>query len=333
MTEREIVAVDIGGTHARFAIATIRSQPHSRPASGWRDVVRLDHVEKLITSDHPGLEAAWEAYGRRLPRPLPPVAAIAIAAPVEGAVIRLTNNAWQIDKAAMQARLGLHSLLFLNDFGAIGHAAAQLGHAGLRHVAGPDTGLPEQGVVSIVGPGTGLGVAILLTGAHPRVIETEGGHIGLAPTDQAQDTLLAWLYRRHHRLSAERLVSGPGLVAIMEGLAAIEGIAAPELSAPEAWNAALAGHDPLAARAFDIFCQLFGSVCGDFVLAHGASALVLAGGITERIGDRLRSSLAFRRGFAAKGRFEARMGTIPIRRIAHAEPGLLGAAAALAAGD
>ena len=319
-SRREVVAVDIGGTHARFAIATL---------AGSR-VVALDHVEKLMTSDYAGLEGAWEAYDALLDRPIPLEAGVAIAGPADLPVLKLTNNTWVIDKAQAAARLGLARLLFVNDFGAIGHATAQLGSTGLCHVAGPDHGLPEQGVVSIVGPGTGLGVAMLLTGAQPRVIETEGGHVGFASTDKVQDAVLAWLHTRHKRVSVERIVSGPGLLAIMAALAGLEGLPEPAMADKDAWAAALDGTDDLAVRALDIFCRCFGSACGDFVLAQGAAALVLAGGITERIGDRLATS-AFWRCFTAKGRFEERMAAIPVRRITHPQPGLLGAAAALAA--
>ena len=319
-TRREAVAVDIGGTHARFAIATL---DHGR-------VTALDHVEKLMTGDYAGLEEAWQAYENLVARPLPREAGVALAGPADAPVLKLTNNKWVIDRCQLVARLGLERLSIINDFGAIGHATAQLGGAGLCHVAGPDHPLPERGVVSIVGPGTGLGVAMLLTGAPPRVIETEGGHVGFAPTDNVQDAVLAWLHTRHKRVSVERIVSGPGLLAILAALAAIEGREEPALTDREAWSAALDGTDETAVRALDIFCRCFGSACGDFVLSQGASALVLAGGITERIGDRLNAS-AFWRCFTAKGRFEERMAAIPVRRITHPQPGLLGAAAALAA--
>ncbi len=320
MTEFEAVSVDIGGTHARFAIARIRDN----------QVESLGDIQKLLTSAHESLEDAWAAYGRSLARDLPLYAAIAIAGPVDSPVISVTNNHWRIDKAGLATHLGLEHTYFLNDFGAVGYATAQGEQAGLRHVIGPQVPLPANGVVSIVGPGTGLGVAILLNGRHPQVIETEGGHVGFASTDPLQDAVLAWLHTRHKRVSVERIVSGPGLLAIACGLAAVEGQPVPTIDDRECWSAALAGSDALAVRALDIFCHCFGSVCGDFVLAHGASALVLAGGITERLGDRLRSS-SFASGFTAKGRFQQRMAGIPVSRITHAEPGLLGAAAALAA--
>ncbi|MBS0475060.1 MAG: glucokinase, partial [Proteobacteria bacterium] len=218
-----------------------------------------------------------------------------------------------------------------NDFGAVGHAVARAGADNFIHLAGPDVGLPAAGTISIVGPGTGLGVANVWrdgTGDY-RVQATEGGHIDFAPLDNIEDAILARLRQRYRRVSAERVVSGPGLVDIYEALAAMEGRAIQHVDDRTLWGLGTSGEDSLAAAAVDRFCLALGSFAGDIALAQGASAVVIAGGLGLRIKDTLlRSGFANR--FIAKGRFEALMAALPVRLITHPQPGLFGAAAAFA---
>lgn len=316
----DIVAVDIGGTNARFALARIE---------GGR-VARLDPPVTLKTSDYPSFESAWDAFVAHLDHPAPRFAGIAVASPVAGDAITLTNNAWILRPASLDARLGLDGHVLINDFGAIGHAVAHLGPDDLRSLCGPDAPLPREGVISIIGPGTGLGVAqILRVEGRSHVIETEGGHIGFAPSDPVEDAILGHLRHRFGRVSVERLCCGPGLAHICEALAAYEGRRIGPVTAEWAWTQARAGSDPLALAALDRFCMILGTVAGDIALAHGAHAVVVAGGLGQRIADYLPNS-AFAARFAAKGRFAAAMERLPVKIITRAEPGLIGAAAAFA---
>src|SRR6185369_10388775 len=126
------------------------------------------------------------------------------------------------DPAAISAELGLDRLLAINDFAAVSHAVAQLPDEFFIHLCGPDRPLPRDGVISVIGPGTGLGIGQLLRfgdGTY-RVIETEGGHADFAPLDEVEDRILAYLRQRHHRVSVERILSGPGLANIAEALGA-----------------------------------------------------------------------------------------------------------------
>jgi glucokinase len=312
----ELVAADIGGTHCRFAIATRQDGR-----------ITLSHETKLKVADHASLQTAFEAYREGLGRPVPHHAAIAVAAPVEGELLKLTNNPWVIRPALTAERLGLESAILVNDFAAVAHAISVCEPTDLAHVAGPDEGLPQSGVVSVIGPGTGLGVAMLLTGTRPRVIATEGGHVDFAPLDSLEDMVLGALRARFRRVSVERVVAGPGLANILSALAAIEGRAVPSRDDKALWEAALIEKEPLAEAAFDRWCLALGSVVGDLALAQGADAVVLAGGMLPRVQHLLPTS-GFHARFMAKGRFEGRMAAIPIRRIVHPEPGLLGAAAA-----
>ncbi len=316
----EIVAADIGGTNARFAIAEV--------ARGR--VVRLDDPVTLHTADHGSFQLAWQAFGEALGRALPRAAAIAIAGPVQGEVLKLTNNPWIIRPALIDEKLGVDRHVLINDFGAVGHAVAQCGPEHFRHLCGPHVTLPAEGVISIVGPGTGLGVAQLVRRAgHDLVIETEGGHIDFAPLDTLEDGILAFLRARYRRVSIERIVSGPGLAGIYEALASNQGRAVVHGDDKALWTAALTGADSLAVAALDRFCLTLGSVAGDVALTQGGAAVVIGGGLGLRIADHLPRS-GFAQRFAAKGRFEARMAEIPVKLITHPQPGLFGAAGAFA---
>ncbi len=316
----DLVVADIGGTHARFAVATVEAGR----------VVALGEPVTLRTADYASLQTAWRAFGATLARPLPRAAAIAVASPIGGEVIRLTNNPWMIRPALISERLGVDQYVLLNDFGAVGHAAAQAPDKAFEHLCGPDVPLPGLGVTTVCGPGTGLGVAQLLrtaTGYH--VLETEGGHIGFAPHDAVEDALVTRLRARFTRVSAERVCAGPGIVPIYETLAAIEGRTVAGLDDKALWAAALKGCDSLALAALDRFCLALGSVAGDLALAQGAKAVVIAGGLGLRLKDRLALS-GFAERFAAKGRFRQLMASLPVKLITLAQPGLFGAAAAFA---
>lgn len=316
----EVVAVDIGGTHARFAIAEV--------AKG--QVLALGPETVLKTAEHASFQTAWEAFASHVGRELPRAAGIAVACPVRGEVLELTNNPWVIRPALIPAKLAVDAFTLVNDFGAVGHAVAQCGTAHLRHLCGPDRPLPDAGVISIVGPGTGLGVAhVLRRQGRYFVSETEGGHIDFAPLDALEDAMLERLRAQYRRVSAERIVSGPGLANILAALGAIEGRAVPPGDDKALWTMALEGSDSLATAALDRFCLSLGAVAGDIALAQGASAVVIAGGLGLRLADHLpRSGFAHR--FTAKGRFEAMMAQMPVKLITHPQPGLFGAAAAFA---
>ncbi|HYI41453.1 MAG TPA: glucokinase [Allosphingosinicella sp.] len=316
----EIVAIDIGGTHARFALAEVE---------GGR-VLRLGEPCTFKTAEHEGLETAWAAFEAAIGRPLPPAAGIALAGPTRGETLKLTNNPWVIRPAWIAGRLGTGRYTLVNDLGAVAHAVAQLGDAHFTHLCGPDRPLPE-GVISIVGPGTGLGVAQLLRhGGGYHVIETEGGHSDFAPLDDLEDRILAQLRRRYGRVSVERIASGRGLSNLYEALAAIEGRDIRLRDEKALWQAAMAGADDLAAAAFDRFCLALGAVAGDIALTQGARSVVIGGGLGLRLAGHLPGS-GFRDRFVAKGRFERRMAEMPVRIITYAQPGLFGAAAAFAA--
>lgn len=314
--KREIVAGDIGGTNARFCLAELEGEK----------IVSLSETVKIKTKDHDSFAGAWAAFEAELGRDLPKEAAIAVACPVQGEVLKLTNNPWILRPAALKQEMELEALTFVNDFGAVGHALSQLQPHDYRHLAGPERDLPANGVITVLGPGTGLGVAhVLRQGGKAHVLESEGGHIGYAPLDEFEDALLARLRTRHGRVSAERVVSGPGLREIYKMLAKLENSLPHFIEDAALWQAGISGTDPLAAAAVQRFCLTLGAVAGDYALAHGAQAVVIAGGIVPRLAEILPET-GFARRFAAKGRFQSMLAEMPVKLITHPEPGLLGAA-------
>lgn len=317
----DLVAIDVGGTHARFALAGISGD----------GAITLGEPVTLHTRDHASFQSAWEHFARDQGGSLPPAVAIAIAGPVDEEIIRFTNNPWVIRPALIPDKLGVARHTVINDFGAVGHAVARLPDSDFTHLCGPEGPLPATGTLSVVGPGTGLGVAHVWrsgTGDY-RVQATEGGHIDYAPLDSIEDAILARLRQRHRRVSVERVVAGPAIVDIYETLAALEDRPVRRLDDRTLWQLGTGGEDTLAAAAVDRFCLSLGSVSGDIALAQGGSGVVIAGGLGLRLRETLiRSGFAQR--FRAKGRFEGLMARLPVKLITHPQPGLFGAVAAYA---
>ena len=314
INENLALVADIGGTNARFALADLSD-----------GLPRLSNQETLPTADFASLPHAAEYYlGKHKAKPTR--ASFAVACPVTGDEIRLTNRAWAFSQRELQASLGLQRQLVINDFGAAAMAALAIGDSDrvILH------GTPESqrnGPITVIGPGTGLGVA-LLVGDDQRgwqVVETEGGHVSFAPQVAEEQRIADWVAARHHgRCSNERLLSGLGLSYIDAVLAERETLREPA----DIVSAALDGNDVMARRTLARFCSIFGSVVGDAALIHGAKTVAIAGGIIPRFVPYLRAS-AFRERFLAKGRFASYLESVSMHVITHESPGLIGAAAAL----
>jgi glucokinase len=316
----EIVVSDIGGTHARFAIASI--------GSGG---IELTEPVTLATADYPTLPDAWQAFAASVGKPLPRDASLALAAPIVGDHIPLTNNPWSIRRSELRETLGIDRYTLLNDFAAIGHAVASAPSANFEHLTGPEIDIPPQGAITIIGPGTGLGVALVWRNPNGtyHVQATEGGHVEFAPVDEFDDALVALLRPRYGRVVNERVVAGPGIVAIHQVLAESRGCSVPQLDDRTLWQMGTSGEDSLAAAAVERFCLSLGSMAGDFALAHGSQAVVIAGGLGQRISEQLHGS-GFAGRFCAKDPYQRLMEAIPVKLITHPQPGLYGAAAAFA---
>lgn len=307
-----IAVADVGGTNARFALAEV--------AQG--DVRELGEPVVLAAKDHAGIAEAWQAFGAALGEPLPRHAAFGLAGPVTGGPVHFVNSHWVVDPASLHGELGLDGSLLLNDFGAMAHAAHALPPGDLVHLLGPEAPLPQRGAISVIGPGTGLGVAVLQRRDEgPIILETEGSHIHFAPLDADETRICAAISARHGRVSVERVVSGPGLGEVVRAFNPGD-----DRDDASLWAAAIAGEEP---RALDLFLASYGAAVGDLALAHGALGVVLTGGLTQRLRALLPQS-RFHARFCDKGRYRARMESIPIKLITHPQPGLFGAAAAYA---
>lgn len=312
---------DVGGTNARLAWQAGPGQP-------------LQDVRALPTSDHPTLEAAIRYYLASGGHPWPKALAFGIATPVQGDQVRMTNHAWAFSIQALQAALGLDRVVVLNDFTALALALPDLGPT-QRRAVGPVSAAPTgpRSPVGLIGPGTGLGVSGLLPVGEQGwlPIAGEGGHVSLAPADEREFRVLAWLTARHGHASAERAISGAGLEDLYHALAELQGIAGIQrLPAAEISRRGFAGEDPLCRAALDLMCAWLGSVAGNLALTLGARAGVyLGGGILPRLGGLLDAS-AFRARFEAKGRFAPWLAQVPTWLIvAESSPALWGAARAL----
>ena len=314
---------DIGGTNARFALVDL-----SAPG------IELRESKSLANADFASLQHAIEHYLAGVSAQ-PRRAALAVACPVGSDEIRLTNRAWSFSQRELQATLGLSELRMLNDFGAVAWAIPALQADDLVTLHGTFE-TPLQGPISVLGPGTGLGVALLVGSPQCgwQVVETEGGHVGFAPIGDEERAISAWLTAQHGRTSTERLLCGKGLSeidAVLRSAGAETSLEMPPLRDPaDVVQTALEGHDIPARQALARFCAVLGSVAGDCALIHGARSVVIAGGIMPRFIPFLRSS-AFRERLLAKGRMAALLESVPIHVITHPHPGLLGAACALRA--
>ena len=329
------LVADIGGTNARFALTDLAA-PNAE----------LFESKSLRNADFASVQHAIEHYLGGVDAK-PGRAALAVASPVGLDEIRLTNRAWSFSRRELQRTLGLDELRMINDFGAVAWAIPSLQRDSLVTLHG-DASAPLRGPVSVLGPGTGLGVAQLV-GSHEHgwhAVETEGGHTSFAPIGDEERAIAAWLTAQHGRTSTERLLCGKGLseidlvlrggtavvpaTSLMPGESSLQrhGLRDPA----EIVAAALEGHDIAARQTLARFCAVLGSVAGDCALIHGARAVVIAGGIVPRFIPFLRSS-AFRERFLAKGRMAALLETVQIHVITHPQPGLLGAATALRSRD
>ena len=314
---------DIGGTNARFAWQADRD-------AAIGDVIVLPGAE------HASLADAITAYLNRLGRAAPPACAIAIANPIVGDVVKMTNHHWTFSIAALGAQFGFERLRVLNDFTALALALPALRADELRQVGGGQP-VPDA-AIALIGPGTGLGVSGLLPDGHGgRVpLEGEGGHVTLAGRTPLEHAVLQRIGERYGHTSAERAVCGQGLIDIHRALQAIETPDAPlvELDAAGITARALDGSDPGCDAAVDLFCSYLGTAAGNLALTLGArGGVYIGGGIVPRLGERFDRS-PFRTRFESKGRFAAYLADIPVFVIrAKQSPALLGAARALAASD
>lgn len=308
---------DIGATNARFGLAS--------PAA------ELLHTRTYGVGDYPSIGEAIAAYlAERGALPMPREGAVAIASPVTGDRVAMTNHPWSFSVAELRARLGFERLEVINDFTAVALALPRLGAADRMAVG---SGAPVEGTpMAVLGPGSGLGVSGLVPAPGGRWVPLtgEGGHASLPAQSERESAVLALMRRRFDHVSAERVLSGPGLVNLYNALAALEGVPAKSYTAAQITDPATGAADPLCAEATQLFCAMLGTVAGDLALTLGArGGVYVAGGIVPKLGAAFARS-PFRERFEAKGRLRAYLAPIPTYVVTHPLPAFLGCAALLA---
>jgi glucokinase len=314
---------DVGGTNARWAW---QAGPGQAPG----------HVQSLPTAGFATIADCIAAYLAAQGLPAPREVAFGIATAVTGDRVQMTNHAWSFSIEALNATLGTERVRVLNDFEALAHAVPLLGAGDLRAVGGGTA--QRDAALAVIGPGTGAGVSGLVPDGRGdwRVIVGEGGHVTLAAANAREASLLAVLRERFGHVSAERALSGPGLVNLYQALCVLDGLTAEPLDAAQVVQRALdspAGPSNSACtEALHCFAALLGTVAGNLALTLGArGGVYIGGGIVPRLGARF-AQLPFRARFEDKGRFSAYVAAIPTWVITAESPALVGAARALDVG-
>ncbi|MGH8055320.1 MAG: glucokinase [Stenotrophomonas sp.] len=313
-----LIGADVGGTYARL---------------GWAELVpgqpiQIRDFRRYACADYPSLAAILRHYMQSLRQPaaLPPVrhAVVAIAGLLDGDTLLNTNLAWPVSLAATQRDAGLERLELINDFVAVAQAMPHVDRTTLHRICGHGDDIPT-GPAVVLGPGTGLGVAVRLGTGTPSVLPSEAGHAALAANTALERDVLQLLSQRYEHIDNERVLSGPGLMALYACLCELRG-AAVRWRDPAELVAASRGGDLLAVESIQAFCGWMGSLAGDLALTFGARAVYLTGGVTGHIAAELHDG-AFQKRFVSKGALSPALRQVSVWRVDHGELGVLGALA------
>ncbi|MBK8174263.1 MAG: glucokinase [Rhodospirillales bacterium] len=305
---------DIGGTNVRFALV------------GEDDTV--ERVSVLQCADYPSLVGACEAYlGGLDAGSRPKRAALAVASPIKSDEVRMTNHPWVFSIDETRRQLGLAGLDVVNDFIAVALGLTRLSAADVRRVGGGEA--DPDAAIAVLGAGTGLGMAGLIrTHGGGRVpVSSEGGHVTLPAFDEREATVIAALRRTFGHVSAERVLSGPGLVNLYRAIGEVDGREIdPEMTPPECTARAMAGTCAISAEALRLFSVMLGTVAANLAVTFDArGGIYIAGGIVPKLGVHFAAE-NFRRRFEDKGRFRGYLETIPTAVIIHPLPAFIGLA-------
>jgi glucokinase len=306
---------DIGATNARFALA----QP-----DGAISIARV-----YALNDYTSLFDALDAYlCEEEPPAMPSRAALAVASPITSDDVALTNHAWEFSIAALRQHFRLHHLCVVNDFLATALAVPHLARSDRLQI-GPGTPA-NKAPIGVIGPGTGLGVGALLSASNGAVaLASEGGHVTMSPANAQESAVLDLMRRRYDHVSAERLLSGPGLINLYNALCELAGVPAAPFAPAQITNSRIWNEDLRTREATMMFCAMLGTVAGNLALTLGArGGVYIAGGIVPALGAVFAES-EFRRRFEDKGRMRGYLAPIPTYLVTRPLPALVGAAALL----
>lgn len=304
------VVADVGGTNIRLSVCCNESG-------------QLSHTRSYPCEHFVNLDMAIVHYSATLSAPISALC-VGIACPVDDDLVTMTNLNWQFSKQQLKQQLQLQSLFFINDYTAISLALPFLNDSEKIKIG---QGTPKkQGVTAVFGPGTGLGVSHIIYESDKWLsLDGEGGHCSFAPNSREQSDVLLLLQSQFGHVSAERLLSGQGLVNIYYSLASLAGEPVQFHEPKEVTAAALTNECPLATRSLDLFCEMMGGFAGNLALNLACTGGVyIAGGIVPRFVEFFQNSY-FRTYFEEKGRFKDYLTSIPTYLITHENPGLLGA--------
>ncbi len=306
------LVADIGGTNTRIALFDAEQQ-------------QFRALAEYLNADFPGLDAVIREWLTALQESAPASACIAAAAYHAGDQLRLVNCDWQFSRSELAREFGWSRAGWLNDFEANAHALPYLGGQDSRPLYSTAPHAADK--LAVVGPGTGFGGATLLQREGKAFAgSAEPGHMGLSPANELELALFRHLLNDFSDIYVELLVSGPGLVRIYQALCDLEGSASEALAPSEIAQRGMSQSDPVCSRALTVFCSLFGSACGDFIVANGTwGGLFIAGGITLKIIDFLENSEFLAR-LQCKGAMSEHLRAVPVHLITASHPGLIGAA-------
>ncbi len=318
--EKQYLVADLGGTNIRFGL--------SRPGT-----TGIRQIKKYGIRDYESVHHLLQVYLHDSDTKKGSIArcCFAIAGPIENQRVKMTNCDWEISATALNEALQIDCTVLINDFQAIAHSVThippngivQIGHLAFKAGGGP---------ISVIGPGTGLGAALLVPGGDGEytVVPTEGGHVALSARSEDELKIFDYWRSKGCRINREFFISGIGIERIFEALCIAAGRDDyKKLSVSQIQQTGCRREDELCERAMTIFCAFLGSAAGDQVLCTGSTGgLVLAGGILPKFVDFLQQS-PFRKRFESKGAMSAYTGKVPSALIVEDQPGLIGAAAFL----
>jgi glucokinase len=307
---------DIGGTYARFALET--------------DKGNFERIVSLRCADYPDFQSAVSAY-LSIVAPLHiEHAAVAIANPVDGDRVSMTNYHWQFSIEQTRLQLGFDTLVIVNDFTALAMAVPRLDAADMHQIGGGD--ISKKSVIGLLGPGSGLGVSGLIPMADGWIsLGSEGGHSSFSPRNERELAVLQYAWKSYDHVSFERLLSGSGLELIYRALADYAGVASQDLAAPEITQRGLDGTDPVCVETLEVFCSMLGTAAANLAVTLGAlGGIYIGGGIVPRLGSYFDAS-PFRARFEDKGRFSAYLAAIPTYVITAEHATFIGVSAILEA--
>lgn len=310
MSASPSLIADIGATNARFALA---------------DESGVSAEKTLPCEDYPTIVDAVKTYLEGLGGLKPSRAAFAIAGPVDGDYFKMLNHSWEFSIEQTRKTLSLDYFAVMNDFEAVARGVPHLGANDVRQVGGTQTANAKS-PIGIIGPGTGLGVASLVSvnGSYYPV-PGEGGHVTVAARTQREFDLIRTLRYKYHHISAERVCSGKGLVNLYNAIRILDGHESlPDRTAEQISEAAIQKSCTVCEEALDKMMGFLGNVAGNLAVTLGArGGIYIAGGIPAKLGEYFFSS-RFRADFDAKGRYESYLKPIPTYLITHKSVAFVG---------